>query len=184
MRPIYTVGHSTRSIDDFVRLLRAHGIERVVDVRRYPGSRRHPWFAKDALSEQLREAGIAYVHEPDLGGRRQPAADSPNGWWRNAQFRAYADHLATRPFEEALERVVAAAAEGATAIMCAEAPPWRCHRQLIADVLVARGHEVRHILTEHRPGAHVLSEGARVLAGGRVVYPGTDQLDLFGAGRV
>ena len=174
----YTVGHSTRSIEEMIALLRAHGVTRIVDVRRYPGSRRFPHFAREALAEHLGQAGVEYVHEPALGGRRRPSPDSPNTWWRNAQFRAYADHLASDEFQQALERVIAGADDAATALMCAEAVHWRCHRQLIADVLVSRGHEVRHIQSETRAEPHALNESARV-EDDHLVYPGTDQLDLL-----
>lgn len=183
MGPVYTVGHSTRSIDEFIALLRAHGVTRLVDVRRFPASRRHPHFARDALAQHLTEAGIAYVHELDLGGRRRPAADSPNTWWRNAQFRAYADHLGSEEVQAALERVIDGAREATTALMCAEGVHWRCHRQLLADALVARGFEVRHILGPRRAEPHHLAAGARVLGDGQLVYPGDDQLGLFGGDR-
>jgi uncharacterized protein (DUF488 family) len=141
----------------------------LVDVRRYPGSRRHPQFAREALARTLAEAGIEYRHEPDLGGHRQPREDSPNTAWRNAAFRGYADHMDTPEFAQALERVRAAPARAA--VMCAEAVPWRCHRQLIADALVARGTEVRHIFGPGRAEPHRLHADARVGEGGRVTYP-------------
>ena len=178
MTVFYTVGHSTRSIEDFVALLRAHGVERLVDVRRYPGSRRFPHFGRDALAARLADAGIEYVHEPALGGRRKPDEGSRNTWWRNAQFRAYADYLATDEFEEGLRTVTDGADDEPTVLMCAEAVHWRCHRQLVSDVLVARGHEVRHITSESKADLHVLNEHARV-EGGTLVYPADDQLDLL-----
>jgi uncharacterized protein (DUF488 family) len=150
-------------------LLRESEVRLLVDVRRYPGSRRHPQFAREALSRALAEAGIAYRHEPDLGGHRRPRADSPNTAWRNEAFRGYADHLASPEFAQALERLLEAPER--TAILCAEAVPWRCHRQLIADALVARGVEVRHILGPGRVQAHALHAEARVEQG-RVTYPG------------
>lgn len=183
MSRVYTVGHSSRSIEELVALLRAHGIGRVVDVRRYPGSRRFPHFAREALRAHLGEAGIAYEHVPELGGRRRPAEGSPNGWWENDSFRAYADHTATEEFARGLERLLAGADQSPTAVMCAEAVPWRCHRQLIADVLVARGHEVRHAMSTDRSDAHELGAGARPQPDGTVIWPATDQLDLFGEGR-
>lgn len=178
MTVFYTIGHSTRSIEDFVSLLRAHGIDRLVDVRRYPGSRRFPHFGRDALAAHLEEAGIEYVHEPALGGRRKPDEPSRNTWWRNAQFRAYADYLATPEFEGALRTLIGRADEKPTAMMCAEAVHWRCHRQLVADVLVSRGHEVRHIASESKAIAHELNEHARE-EDGHLVYPADDQLDLL-----
>jgi uncharacterized protein (DUF488 family) len=168
---VYTVGHSTRPGDALIGLLREHGVELLVDVRRYPGSRRYPQYGADALAAALAAAGIAYRHEADLGGRRRPAPDSPNTFWRNAQFRGYADHLGTDPARAALDRVAAEGAVRAIALLCAEAVPWRCHRQLIADALVIRGVEVRHILGPGRAARHVLSPGARVEPGGRLVYP-------------
>ena len=179
MSRIYTIGHSSRSIEDFLSLLRAWAIRRLVDVRRYPGSRRFPHFARQALASSLSEAGIGYAHEPGLGGRRKAAASSPNGWWRNEQFRAYADHTATDEFRDALSRALARADDEPTALMCAEAVPWRCHRQLIADVLTAQGHEVRHILSPERADEHELSEAARTGPDGTLTWPADDQLELF-----
>ncbi len=168
---VYTVGHSTRAAGELVALLREHGVRLVLDVRRFPGSRRFPQFGADALAAALGAAGIAYRHEPDLGGRRRPAADSPNTFWRSAQFRGYADHLAGAAARAALERVAADGAAGAVALLCAEAVPWRCHRQLIADTLVARGIEVRHILGPGRAAPHELNRAARLESDGRLVYP-------------
>ena len=170
---LFTVGHSTRPIDEFLALLAAHGIERLVDVRRFPGSRRHPQFGQDALAAALGSAGIGYTHEVELGGRRETAAaDSPNRAWRNASFRAYADHTASPEFQAALDRVLTAAAERPTTVMCAEAVPWRCHRQLIADAAVARGWRVLHILSPQRADPHALNPEARVRPDRTVVYPG------------
>ena len=150
-------------------MLRAHGVRAVIDVRRHPGSRRHPQFARDALARSLPAEGLGYVHEPELGGRRRPLPGTQNTAWRNEQFRGYADHLASAEFESALARVLTYP-EPPVALMCAEAVPWRCHRQLIADVLVARGHDVRHVLSVDRADAHRLDPKARV-SGGRVIYP-------------
>ena len=149
--------------------MRASSVPRLVDVRRYPVSRRHPQFAQEALARMLEGAGIEYRHEPGLGGHRQPRADSPNAAWRNAAFRGYADHMGTPEFEEALERL--RAAPPGTAVMCAEAVPWRCHRQLIADALAARGVAVRHILGPGRVEPHALHAAARVGEDGRLTYP-------------
>lgn len=181
MRTIFTVGHSTRDAAEFVDLLRGHGVRLVVDVRRFPGSRRHPQFNGEALARTLADAGIRYRHEPDMGGRREGLADSPNRGWRNASFRAYADHLASAEFRSALTRLRADAARTVVAIMCAEAVPWRCHRQLISDALVSGGAEVRHILSEADPRAHVLNPMARVGADGLLTYPGEEpeQRQLF-----
>lgn len=169
--PIFTVGHSTRTEAEFLDILRAHGIRRLVDVRRYPGSKRHPHFSRDALMRTLPANGIAHEHMPDLGGRRTPAPDSMNDAWRSASFRAYADYMATAEFEDALADVLAGADTSPTAIMCAEAVPWRCHRQLIADVLVARGVDVQNVLSAARAEPHRLNEHARVAPDGTVTYP-------------
>jgi len=176
-RTIYTIGHSTRSAEEFIALLQEHGIARLVDVRRYPASRRNPQFAQDALSSALKKHGIAYRHEIDLGGRRRASADSPNRAWQNAQFRGYADHTASEEFESALARLADAADSRATAVMCAEAHPSRCHRRIVADVLVARGWRVVHILERGRAIEHVLDANARVTSHGKLVYP-SPQSDL------
>jgi uncharacterized protein (DUF488 family) len=173
---IDTVGHSTRTLLELVALLRAHGIERVVDVRRFPASRRHPHFAGDALAAALRRESIDYRHEPDLGGRRAPRRDSPHTAWRIEGFRGYADHMDTPAFGQALARLLELAGEAATAILCAEALPWRCHRQLIADTLVARGVEVRHILGPGPAERHALNAAVQVLANGRLLYAGEPTL--------
>ena len=178
---VYTIGHSTRDFPEFLRLLESQGIRRVVDVRRYPASRRHPQYARAAPEQTLGEAEIAYTHEVDLGGRRQPRPDSPHTGWRSLSFRGYADYMDSDPFREALARLIAHAQQSRTAVMCAEAVPWRCHRQLIADALVARGHEVGHILSVDRVDTHRLTPFARIGADGRVRYPAVpEQLDLTG----
>lgn len=168
---LFTIGHSTRTFAEFVTLLEAHGIRSLVDVRRYPGSRRYPHFSREALAAALPGLGVAYAHEPELGGRRTPRAESPNGAWRSASFRAYADHMEEPAWRAALARVLEKAALEPTAVMCAEAVPWRCHRQLIADAVVARGGEVRHVLGVNRTERHTLNEHARVDAAGHVRYP-------------
>jgi uncharacterized protein (DUF488 family) len=167
---IYTIGHSTREFGPFLDLLRAHGVTRVWDVRRYPVSRRHPQFAQEALARGLAEAGIAYRHEVDLGGRRAARRDSLNTAWRSPAYRGYADYMETAPFQAALARLIAAARPQPTAILCAEAVPWRCHRQLIADALVARGELVGHILDTARLEPHLLSAHAQILGGTLVRY--------------
>lgn len=156
-------------------LLREHGVERLVDVRRYPASRRHPHFERRALAASLEVAGIAYRHEPAMGGRRRGTDDSPNTAWRSAGFRAYADHLARAEFREAMARLEAEAREEPTAIMCAEIVPWRCHRQLIADALVARGYEVIHLIEPGKAEPHQLNESARTREDGTLVYPAPDE---------
>ena len=165
---IYTIGHSTRSLQELLALLREHGIRRIADVRRYPGSRRHPHFSREALERSLGEEGVEYVHMPELGGRRKSIGDSPNNALRNEQFRAYADHMATAEFRDAVDRLLAF--EGRTAVMCAEAVPWRCHRNLLADDLVRRGCEVVHIVGRNAASPHAMNPLARV-DGDRVTYP-------------
>ena len=181
MLTIYTIGHSTRTHDEFIALLHAHDVQRLIDVRRYPGSRRHPHFSRESLQHSLPATGIVYEHEAALGGRRSSTThNSPNTAWRSASFRAYADYMGTQEFADALERVLARADELRTVIMCAEAVPWRCHRQLIADALVARGITVRHIITSAGAAEHELHDEAHVTAGGRVTYPGRPaQPELF-----
>jgi uncharacterized protein (DUF488 family) len=181
MATLLTAGHSTRSIEELLALLAEHRVELLIDVRRFPGSRRHPQFSRPALEASLAAAGIAYRHEPDLGGRRQPRPDSPHKAWRMAAFRGYADHMETPAFAAAVERLVADAARSVTVVLCAEAVPWRCHRSLIADAMVARGETVVHLLAPGQARPHKLDANARILAGGRLLYagPGGD-LPLFG----
>jgi uncharacterized protein (DUF488 family) len=178
---LFTIGHSTRSLAEFIELLQVHGVTRLVDVRRYPGSRRHPHFSRESLAAALSEQGIEYRHAPELGGRRSPRPDSPNGAWRSPSFRAYADHMADPEWQAALVALLADAARAPTAIMCAEAVPWRCHRQLIADAFVARDVDVRHIITAAPPEPHALSPHAVVRNGAMVTYPapGQRQGELF-----
>jgi uncharacterized protein (DUF488 family) len=181
MPPIYTAGHSTRPIEELLALLAEHGVTTLVDVRRYPGSRRYPQFSRDALAASLEAAGIGYVHEPGLGGRRPARADSPHTAWRVDAFRGYADYMETPEFQAALERLLHRAEGDTVVILCAEAVPWRCHRRLISDALVARGNDVLHILSRGRADPHELDPNARVLPGGRLLYAGTegDQPSLF-----
>jgi uncharacterized protein (DUF488 family) len=175
---IYTIGHSTRPWEEFGTLLEEHRITRLVDVRAYPSSRRHPQFNSASLEASLSAVGIDYVHERALGGRRAPRRDSSNTAWRNDAFRGYADYMETDEFGAALDRLVHLAAARPTAIMCAEAVPWRCHRSLISDALVARGLRVLHIL-DGRAGPHKLTAFARIIDG-RVSYATPDQQnDLF-----
>jgi uncharacterized protein (DUF488 family) len=183
-RTIYTIGHSTRTIEEFIDLLREHAVEVLVDVRRFPGSRRHPQFGSAALASSLREAGIGYVHAEALGGRRAAEAGtrSPNTAWRHPAFRAYADYMATPAFRAALDRLIDLSRERTAVIMCAEAVPWRCHRRLITDALLARGIPVEDIIAPGPASPARLSEHAVVRADGTVVYPAGagEQEDLFG----
>jgi uncharacterized protein (DUF488 family) len=165
---IYTIGLYTRQLDELIGLLREHGVKRLADIRRFPGSRRYPHFSRESLSSTLPQAGIDYVHVVELGGRRNPLPDSPNTAWRNGQFRGYADHMATPEFQNALDRLLAS--EVPTAIMCAEAVPWRCHRNLVSDELTRRGHEVIHILGPGASQRHVMNPMARVVDD-HLVYP-------------
>jgi uncharacterized protein (DUF488 family) len=170
---LLTVGHSTRPIDEFIQLLKAHGVERVVDVRTVPKSRRNPQFGQDALRGSLQAAGIAYTHMAALGGLRRARPDSPNMGWRNASFRGYADHMQTPQFAQALEAVIDLGKKQCIALMCAEAVPWRCHRSLIADALLVRGIPSEDIATPTRRTPHKLTPFARV-HGIHISYPALD----------
>jgi uncharacterized protein (DUF488 family) len=172
MPPVFTAGHSTRPVEELLALLAEHGVTTLVDVRRYPASRRHPQFSRDALAASLTGAGILYVHEPDLGGRRNARPDSPHTAWRVKAFRGYADYMETPEFQAALDRLILRAQHETVSILCAEALPWRCHRRLISDALVARGITVLHILGPHRADPHELDPNARLLPGGRLLYAG------------
>jgi uncharacterized protein (DUF488 family) len=166
---LYTIGHSTRSAEELLELLRRNGVRQLVDVRAFPGSRRHPHFGRDALRAFLTDAGVTYVHSPELGGRRAPRADAAPTAWREPGFAAYADYMTTAEFARAIDQLLARAAAEPTAIMCSEAVPWRCHRSMISDAVVARGWEVAHIL-ETRLSAHELTRWALV-EGNEVRYP-------------
>ena len=168
---IYTIGHSTRTLDAFLALLHAHQISQLADVRTVPKSRRHPHFAGEALAQTLPQAGIAYRHIAALGGLRKPRKDSRNTAWRHESFRGYADHMETPAFQRALDDVIAWSDAQPPVVMCAEAVWWQCHRQLIADALVARNVEVRHIMSAGAAPLHALTAFARV-DDGRVSYPG------------
>ena len=175
---IWTIGHSTRSADDFLAVLAAHDIETLVDVRRFPGSRRLPQFGSDALAASLASHDIAYQWLPELGGRRRPDPASPNDGWRNDAFRAYADHIASEEFASGLAELLTLAAGSRTAIMCAELLWWRCHRRLIADVLTSLGHEVRHIRDAGEAERHVLAPPARIVDG-VLTYASTERQAEF-----
>ncbi len=170
MPPVLTIGHSTRPFEEFLGLLRIHGVSHLIDVRTAPRSRRNPQFNREVLGEALAAAGIRYSHIPALGGLRKPRRDSPNGAWRNDSFRGYADYMLTPEFEAALADLIAAAAKEQVAIMCAEAVPWRCHRSLIADALAAHGSEVFHIMGAGAPNRHAITPFAHI-DGTRVTYP-------------
>jgi len=174
---VFTVGHSTLSIDDFVALLRAYGIETVVDIRTVPRSRRNPQFNADALASSLRAENIDYVPLPSLGGLRHARKDSPNAGWRNTSFRGYADYMQTPEFEAGLDALIRMSREKRTAIMCAEAVPWRCNRSLVADALEVRDIPVVEILSAKSARMHKLTPFARV-DGTRVTYP-PEQIDLI-----
>ncbi len=160
---IWTVGHSTHSAEEFQQILTAHAIELLVDVRTYPGSRRYPQFNKSVLAESL--ANIEYKHEPRLGGRRTPRKYSHNTAWRNPQFRGYADHMETNEFKEGIKELLELASSSRTAVMCAEAVWWRCHRSLLADYLKAAGHTVIHIISEKKTEEHPFTSAARLVDG-------------------
>ena len=166
IRQIWTIGHSTRSIEDFIVMLKSNGIRMVADVRLLPGSKRHPQFNQEALIGSLGKVQIHYEHFPQLGGRRKPKPDSRNTAWRNEAFRGYADHMETLEFKEGIERLLQLSQEiGPTAIMCAEAVWWRCHRALISDFLKAGGVEVIHILDARKTEPHPFTSAARIVAG-------------------
>jgi len=174
MALIYTIGHSTRELADFSSLLQAHGIQVLEDIRAFPASRRHPHFNRENLGLWLPQIGCEYVWEQDLGGRRKqqmPQEQSPNLALRNESFRNYADYMLSRRFQGAITRLVERASQAKTAIMCAEAVYFRCHRMLVSDYLLSHGHSVLHILDEKDPREHILSRDARV-SEGRLVYRG------------
>jgi uncharacterized protein (DUF488 family) len=167
---VMTIGHGTRPLEGFIRLLQECRVEKVADVRTIPRSRHNPQFNRETLPGDLAAAGLGYVHLPGLGGLRHPKKDSPNLGWRNASFQAFADYMQTPEFAENLLALIELAARERLALMCAETVPWRCHRSLIADALTVRGVKVRHILSEHRLQDHRLTPFARV-EGSRITYP-------------
>ena len=168
--PVFTIGHSTLPIDQFTSVLGAYGVSQLCDVRTIPRSRHNPQFNAEALATSLPGAGVDYVPMPGLGGLRHPRTDSVNGGWRNKSFRGYADYMGTPQFREALAELVDLSAEHRTAIMCAEAVPWRCHRSLIADALTVRGVQVVEILSESNWRTHELTPFAHVV-GETITYP-------------
>lgn len=173
---IWTVGHSSRTLEQFLALLQGHGIELLADIRTAPGSRYNPQFNAETLEESLVQAGIGYVHLKGLGGLRHARPDSVNLAWRNASFRGYADYMQTEAFDHALAELMEMARGRRTAIMCAEAVPWRCHRSLVADALTAHGVVVEHIMSPETANRHKLTPFARV-EGTAVSYPATPLLD-------
>jgi uncharacterized protein (DUF488 family) len=170
MLPVLTIGHSNRTWKEFLELLRAHRVKRVIDVRSIPRSKHNPQFNREILPIKLRAARIGYVHLRKLGGLRHARRDSPNMGWRNSSFRGFADYMQTSEFEAGLHRLMKMAAQKRSAIMCAEAVPWRCHRSLIADALTLRGIEVDDIMSMKRSQVHSLTSFAKVL-GLRIIYP-------------
>ncbi len=167
---VFTIGHSTRTLETFVSLLQAHGVARLVDVRTIPRSRHNPQYNQETLPGSLKAAGIAYTHLAGLGGLRHARRDSPNMGWENASFRGFADYMQTPEFEQALNQLLAVAQRELIAVMCAEAVPWRCHRSLIADALLVRGIAIEHILNGMRSQPHALTPWARV-RGTHITYP-------------
>jgi uncharacterized protein (DUF488 family) len=165
---VMTVGHSTHSLEEFRAMLEAHGVEKVVDVRTIPKSRRNPQFNKEAMADGL--GGTGYVHVPGLGGLRHTKKDSVNTGWRNASFRGYADYMQSEEFAKNIEGLIETARRERVAIMCAEAVPWRCHRSLIADALTVRGVAVEHIFSATSAKPHEMTEFARV-EGETITYP-------------
>lgn len=170
---LLTFGHGRASREDLARLLHDAGVRRVVDVRRYPGSRAHPQVNRDALAQWLPMTGIEYRWEERLGGRRRLMADSPDTWWRVPAFRAYAGYMRTPAFRDAADVLLSDLGTAVTAVMCGESVWWRCHRRLIADfVVLARGGRVNHLHHDGRLTAHVAATGARLSAEGDLVYDG------------
>ena len=167
---IYTIGHSTRTLNEFIDLLNVYGITLLVDVRTVPRSRHNPQFNKETLPVTLKSYGIKYIHMPEIGGLRHPKRDSVNIAWKNMGFRGYADYMQTKEFTDNLLKITALARENCLALMCAEALPWRCHRSLISDALVVRHVKVLHIISKDSTITHELTEFAHV-EGNQITYP-------------
>lgn len=167
---ILTIGHSMRPLELFIRLLKAHEVAKVIDIRTVPRSRHNPQFNKETLLDELKAAGIGYVHIPGLGGLRHPGPDSPNTGWKNSSFRGFADYMQTEEFEDNLKALISLAGQERCALMCAEAVPWRCHRSLIADALAIRDIRVEHIMSLSSTQPHKLTPFASV-EGLRITYP-------------
>jgi uncharacterized protein (DUF488 family) len=162
---VFTIGHSTRSLDEFIEILKSFRVQTLVDVRSFPGSRRYPHFNREALKGSLGAVDIDYAHLPELGGRRRPLPDSLNMTWRNESFRGYADYMETNEFSEGIRRLLELARDQRTVIMCSEAVWWRCHRSMISDYLKAKGVEVIHILAAGKSAAHPYTSAARIVNG-------------------
>ena len=175
---VLAIGHSTHSLEEFVAILKAHEVERLVDVRTVAKSRHVPQYNSDTLAMELPARGVDYVHMKELGGLRHPAKDSINRGWRNASFRGYADYMGSVEFRKGIDRLVDLAEEKRTAIMCAEAVPWRCHRSLIGDALLVRGVRVEDIMSAASRRDHVLTPFASV-RGKEITYPGEETMELF-----
>jgi uncharacterized protein (DUF488 family) len=167
---VMTVGHSTRTLEAFIRLLQTYDVKQVVDVRTMPRSRHNPQFNHEALPDDLKSVGIGYLHVPGLGGLRRPRSDSTNMGWRNVSFRGFADYMETAEFENCLDKLIKLAQRKRTVLMCAEALPWRCHRSLIADALEVKGISVAHILNSTHLQPHKITPFARV-EGTHLIYP-------------
>jgi len=174
MPTVMTIGHSTRSLVEFIGLLQEHAVSCVVDVRTVPRSRHNPQFNKTELPGALKEAGLEYVHLPGLGGLRHVQRDSLNAGWQNASFRGYADYMQTPEFAQNIDALIQLAKPGRVALMCAEAVPWRCHRSLIADALLVRGIRAEHIMSATRCQLHALTPFAKV-QGSAITYPATPE---------
>ena len=173
---IYTVGHSTYNLADFINLLQSFDVKTVADIRRFPGSRKYPWFNKDPLAEELQQAGITYIHLEGLGGRRKVQVHSKNSRWRNTSFRGYADYMETGDFRKEVAKLEAIALEQPTACMCSEAVWWRCHRSMVSDYLKAQGWTVLHIMSPGKAEEHPYTSPARV-SNGHVFYSESNLFD-------
>ncbi|MCL5773019.1 MAG: DUF488 domain-containing protein [Firmicutes bacterium] len=169
MNEIFTIGHSTRLLEEFIELLQDSGVTEVADVRTIPRSRYNPQFNKETFPEDLKKAGIKYEHMSGLGGLRHPRKDSPNTGWKNDSFRGFADYMQTGEFEESLENLIQLSGRERIAVMCAEAVPWRCHRRLIADALLARGIKAVHIMGKHSLQNHAMTPWAKI-EGKKIIY--------------
>lgn len=167
---VFTIGHSTRSIEEFIALLHAYGVKQLVDIRSMPGSRHNPQYGQKALEESLTSVGITYRYMKELGGLRRSSKESGNTGWRNKSFRSYADYMQTEEFRGGIERLIDSARDTPTAIMCAEAVPWRCHRSLVGDALLVRDVKVEDIMTKTNSSLHTLTSFARV-EGVDITYP-------------